>query len=270
MVVTILNLLFLFFSFHFGREKRMLWQTVSKGDHSRELNTPPQLTMGCERGLPYPASACIIGLRVGRIRGRLNMVAPPDTNMVTPLVDTPHVNGVHTPVIEPGNYRITELAEILSVSRTTIERYIQRYSLETARLSFQNKVVRGVHLDEEKAALLSQLIGMGERGSYGGACTGVTPPGTTMGERGMTPLAEQVETLQEQVHQLEIERARLETELKRIADLERLIESKDSEISTLKTSLLILERKASDPVTVTSTTSKPVGLIGKIRQWLGT
>jgi peptidoglycan hydrolase CwlO-like protein len=53
------------------------------------------------------------------------------------------------PVITPGDYSLTELADLFQVSRKTAERYIPRYSLNTLDLIRYNKTVTGVSLTQE-------------------------------------------------------------------------------------------------------------------------
>lgn len=174
----------------------------------------------------------------------------------------------HSPVLSPGTYRIQELSEKLGVARTTAERYIERFSIPTAEIHFQNKKVKALILDEASIVkILSQTdtssIGTSENRS---SQSSEKPPEQTS----------RVSVLKQEKNILEKD---LQAAHQRIEDLkallderERLIIAKDSEVSTLKTALMIVERNNHEK-TIELVPKQSIGLIGKMRQlkqWLTT
>jgi predicted site-specific integrase-resolvase len=166
------------------------------------------------------------------------------------------------PLLPPGIYRIQELSERLGVARTTAERYIERFSIPTTETNFQNRKVKALILDEETIQKILSLADKGE---------------SRTSDTRSSQSSENNPNQSSRLSELEREKALLESELQaarqRIEDLksvlderERLVMSKDSEISTLKTALMIVERANQDkPIELI--TSQPFGLLGKIRQW---
>lgn len=168
----------------------------------------------------------------------------------------------YSPTLAPGTYRIQELSERLGVARTTAERYIERFSIPTTEISFQNKKVKALILDESSIAkILSQ--------------TDISSSGTIKHRSSQS--SEKTLEQSRRASRLEQEKSILEKDLQaanqRIEDLktllderERLIIAKDSEVSTLKTALMIVERNNQDK-TIELVPKQPVGLLGKMRQF---
>jgi len=158
---------------------------------------------------------------------------------------------VHTLGIPPGIYRVQELAERLSVSRTTIDRYIKRFSIEITDVIYQNKPVKALIIDERIAAEMQALSGEAVKQVHPSIQTPVEPEEGTRSD-----LFERDNLILNE---------RLDASLTRISDLERLLASKESEISTLKTALTIVERHNQESVPALEFQRKPTGLIDKIK-----
>lgn len=141
------------------------------------------------------------------------------------------------PVFTPGSYRLSELATKMGVSRTSVERYVKRYGLEPARLSYKNKVIRGVYLDEEKAAIMTELAARSAARRSGPA----TAPALVQ------DLINQMEAQKARLKEIELAMTQMETEQKHVKALERLLASKENEIATLKKSLALMERIVERP-----------------------
>jgi predicted RNase H-like nuclease (RuvC/YqgF family) len=158
------------------------------------------------------------------------------------------------PMLSPGTYRIQELSERLGVARTTAERYIERFSIPTTETNFQNRKVKALILDGENIQKILSLLDKGTSHS------GEKNPN----QSSRLSTLEQEKTMLE--NELQAAKQRIE-DLKSVLDeRERLVTSKDSEISTLKTALMIVERANKDkPIELIPAQSS--GLLGKIRQW---
>jgi hypothetical protein len=60
--------------------------------------------------------------------------------------------------LKPGVYRISELAKQLNVHRCSVDRYIEKLGLEIQEISFQNRLVKGIVLDEEQLQKLLTYV----------------------------------------------------------------------------------------------------------------
>jgi predicted RNase H-like nuclease (RuvC/YqgF family) len=159
---------------------------------------------------------------------------------------------VHTQAIKPGISRVQELADLLDVSRTTINRYIEKFSLQLEDLVHQNKPVKGIVLDDDSIEKITILLNQGST-DQDDRCPSMINHQDT-----------QVQPMFERMVELEKGRATLETEVRL---LKELLTSKDSEISTLKSALLIAERY-SQQKPIIELEAKPLGLIGKLKALL--
>jgi hypothetical protein len=141
-----------------------------------------------------------------------------------------------------------------------MNRYIKRLDLPLEDIEHQGKLVKGVVLDEASIQKINQAVNH--------------PIATPINHRSANqqPITSPEQPL---VNQKLIEtELQLEKHIQRNRDLEALIAAKDalinskqSEINTLKTSLVILERNSqAQPIELFP--SKPIGLLGKISQWL--
>lgn len=162
------------------------------------------------------------------------------------------VTDVQTPVLEPGIYRIKQLSDLLGVSRTTIDRYIERFSLPLEEVHHGGKPVKGIVLDQESIEKIQTAI---QTGATGASELLLNPSNTHE-----HPLNEQLENMRKQVQTLEKSLAVAEAQNKLMQDL---LDSRASEISTLKSALMLAERHSQQrPLELTP---KPVGLIGKLK-----
>jgi len=59
-------------------------------------------------------------------------------------------------LLKPGKYRFAELAELCGTSRTTAEKFPERYQLEETSVLYNGREVSGVVLDHEKIDRISQ------------------------------------------------------------------------------------------------------------------
>jgi predicted transcriptional regulator len=155
------------------------------------------------------------------------------------------------PCLTPGTYRLSELAEILGVSRTSVDRYIERYSLELTTITHLNKPVKAVILNEQD---IEQITTVNTQGVNTVETTRVnkgnpqqTPPGSP-GEQTLftqeQTLFNQVLELQKELTQEKVERARLEGELKRIQEV---IDAHRETIDSYKATLLLEAKRQNLP-----------------------
>lgn len=166
------------------------------------------------------------------------------------------------PLLSPGTYRIQELSERLGVARTTAERYIERFSIPTTETNFQNRKVKALILDEENIQKILSLLDKGT--SHTSETRSIHSSENNPNQSSRLSTLEQEKALLE--NELQAAKQRIE-DLKSVLDeRERLVTSKDSEISTLKTALMIVERANKDkPIELIP--AQPTGLLGKIRKW---
>lgn len=172
--------------------------------------------------------------------------------------------------LSPGIYRLSELAEILGVSRTSIDRYIERFSLDLTTVVHLNKPVKAIVLTEEN---IQQLNGMGTQGlnnlvkPHSNPDEPVEqPPVLPDVQTGESPLFKQVVELQRELTETKVEKARIEGEMKRVQEV---ISSQRETIDTLKTSLMLEAKRAETPMIEYSPTKtgnvKPLGFWSKVK-----
>lgn len=161
--------------------------------------------------------------------------------------------------VVPGVYRIQAAAEAFHISRSSMNRYIGRFKLSLEDIEHQGKLVKGIVLDEATISRISRAISQHSTTSVNQVSTSDQPKKTND-----QPLIN---------HRLIEVEHQLEKQIQRNKDLEALltvkdalIDSKQSEINTLKTSLVILERNSQDK-SIELIPSQPLGLLGKIQQW---
>lgn len=159
----------------------------------------------------------------------------------------------------PGVYRIQAAAEAFRISRSSMNRYIKRLNLYLEDIEHQGKLVKGVVLDEVSIQKISQSVNQSP-----------TTPINQWSSNEQPIINHDQPPVNQRLIEAELQ---LEKHIQRNRDLEALIAAKDalidskqSEINTLKTSLVILERNSQDkPIELIP--AQPIGLLGKIRQW---
>jgi hypothetical protein len=171
--------------------------------------------------------------------------------------------GEQTLVIAPGIYRIIEVAEAFKVSRSTINRYISKFKIQLADLEYQGKIVKGIVLDHVLIMSIDHAVKQG-----------VNQQLTSMDDQWLTDEQDEQPVVNQA---LEIMASKLEAANQRFIDLEahykalliernRIIESKDSEISTLKTAMVMVERlNQYEILNITAPKANPFGRLG---EWL--
>lgn len=193
-------------------------------------------------------------------------------------------------VLSPGIYRIAELSDLLGVSRSSVERYIDRYTLETQTIMHLNKPTKGVVLDDEQAALLSQVSAHAHTFrdvqhtpmNRSGLTTNAPEP--PMSNHPPEPpavaeLREKIDSLQSQLLNATAQAARYEGELSQyrqtveaqaqvIAAKDETITAVRSEVQSLKATMALLESHQRHPaIEYQPTPPQPVGIISRIRGW---
>lgn len=169
--------------------------------------------------------------------------------------------------LEPKIYRTSELADLLNVSRQTVERYIERFNLETTTIMYLNKPVRGIVLDEEKIQQILTFKGSNDHFAEEVSEEGVHD--VQHGEQLMRSMFElhaqeirtlrqeyeqeirtlrthyeqTVQQLQDQLNQVQIQNARLEAELKSLAGLNQIIETQKMALESSKAAIEALNNE---------------------------
>ncbi len=147
-------------------------------------------------------------------------------------------------LLKPGKYRFAELAEICGTSRTTAEKFPDRYQLEETQVLYNGREVSGVILDHDKIDRIAQdyprvLKGMQDQNipSY------VTPPQAISNSNDVL-----LDELRERIKSLEGEKTQIkdnETDLKvENAGLKSEVEGLKNQIETLKTALSEAQKRA--------------------------
>lgn len=172
-------------------------------------------------------------------------------------------------VLEPGVYRVTELAEILNVSRTTINAYIERFGLETTTLIHNNKAVKGVVLTDET---LQKVLSFTDTISSNGYETPDERVAEPLSKPDIKPGTSSVDTLAliEELRAAEVRAARLEGELARTDEMIALLKQTNNTLEKTLNAHLLLEGKRQDvkPVeTIQMVPASPPGETTKPGMW---
>lgn len=182
--------------------------------------------------------------------------------------------GEHPLVIAPGVYRVSQIAETFRVSRSSINRYIAKLNIPVGDVEYQGKFVKGVSVDEAAIRGIEQLVNQG----CGQSLTGLVNHGLSDndGEQSMdnhlfrSDLLEAKSKLEEARQKIDDLNAKLidqKAMYERLIDSNnKLIKSKESEITTLKTSMVMIEQLKRYGA-LDATTSKP-GPLARLGQWL--
>ncbi len=159
-----------------------------------------------------------------------------------------------SPLTEGKPYRINQLVALLGKSRPTIEKYIERFSVERTAIEHNGKTVQAVVLTAEN---IRQITGGSQRVDQGDH-----DPVANVDSVASHALDERLRAAEERIESL---KALLE-------ERQRLIDSKESEINTLKTSLLILERNNQQMLQGKQIELIPASsggsVMGKLKNWL--
>lgn len=154
------------------------------------------------------------------------------------------------PLLEPGKeYRLNELAEIVGKTRTTIDRYIERFQLKVTTTIYMGKTVQAVILTEQNIDQILNLNQVIEKTTSNVQSTEVItgdnpeqPYSYNMSsptfKQGYNPF-EHVETLREKLHQSELERVTLQERLKGV---ENELKRADEQIDLLRQTNKSLEQ----------------------------
>lgn len=174
------------------------------------------------------------------------------------------------PIHEGVPYRINELAEIINRSRPTIERYSKRFSFKNTTVEYKGKTVSAVILTAENIEQIATALQQGDDLDRDPIVIGdrlrVTNPlqpdndPDQADHHRIDMLSSKLEAAQEKINDLQ---ARL-SEQKNVYD--KLIESKDSEISTLKTSMVMMEQLKR--YGVLDVGERKTGALARLGQWI--
>jgi hypothetical protein len=168
--------------------------------------------------------------------------------------------------LKPGTYLLSDLAETMGFSRRTLDRYIDRLSLETVNVKSQGKSAKALELNDETLTILgNELTLNGYSFDIDQTVSGQTDePSLDKPWQAEPAEARQPRQVDEpKVHELmqrlmesEIARAKLEGQLEGITGemkrLEQVVDAKDANIKTLEDSVgvlkasLMLEAKRTD------------------------
>ena len=141
--------------------------------------------------------------------------------------------------LQPGKeYRLNELADLIGKTRTTIDRYVERFNIKMTTIIHLGKQVQAAVLTEENIRQILELN------------PDVETLGDNVGDHLFKPsvatllkqddnLLQQVESLREKLHLTELERAVMQEKL---IGVERELRRADEQIETLKQSNLTLDQ----------------------------
>ena len=169
-------------------------------------------------------------------------------------------------------YRKNQLAALIGRTRPTVERYAERFSFEETTVSHKGKQVSAYILTPENIEQIATALQQDRDVDHDGLVNGLQPDVVThsqqdhdLGEGDRDPYITELEL-------------KLEAALQRIDDLKasfdkreelykKLVSSKNDEISTLKTSMVMMERlKRYGALDVGERKPGPLARLG---QWLG-
>lgn len=136
-----------------------------------------------------------------------------------------------SPLTDGKPYRINQLVEMLGKSRPTIEKYIERFSLERVTVEYGGKTVQAVVFTAENIKQIMGRLQTVDQVNH--------EPSVNDYEPTRNPDAREPAVYDERLRAAE---DRIEGLKALLEERQKLIDSKENEIATLKTSLLILER----------------------------
>lgn len=175
------------------------------------------------------------------------------------------------PISEGVPYRLNELADLIRRARPTVDRYAAKYSFERTTVNYKGKQVSAVILSAENIQQISEALQQDLDGDRNPVISGLPTDDGKVLQQGCDVLQRDHDQM---VILLE---SKLEASQEKVADLkallleqkamyDRLIEAKDSEISTLKTSMVMLEQlKRYGALDATPSKSGPLARLG---QWI--
>jgi septal ring factor EnvC (AmiA/AmiB activator) len=150
--------------------------------------------------------------------------------------------------LTPGTYRLAELEGLFGRTRKTIERYIERFSLEKTEVDFAGRKVAAVILDQESIDRIKSEIGesFDTTDTNGSNANDIHSSLITLLEQEKNSLLEQLQASQREARQLDVDNARLaakaESHEQLLALKDEALKAKDETIQSLKTSMVVLER----------------------------
>jgi chromosome segregation ATPase len=150
--------------------------------------------------------------------------------------------------LTPGTYRLAELEGLFGRTRKTIERYIERFSLEKTEVDFAGRKVAAVILDQESIDRIKSEIGesFDTTDTNGSNANDIPSSLITILEQEKNSLLEQLQASQREARQLDVDNARLaakaESHEQLLALKDEALKAKDETIQSLKTSMVVLER----------------------------
>jgi uncharacterized protein (DUF3084 family) len=169
--------------------------------------------------------------------------------------------------LQPGPYRIGELVSMAKVTRTTVDKWEERYSLEKTFVEYEKRDVAAYVLTEESIARILKDYPSIEKGvetdQHKGLNTG-TQPGETSDSRGLktqvdqlttqvNSLIEELKTVRDELKEAEsraakaeVRAARMEGQLEswqdRLTDKDQIIKAKDQAINASNAAFMIYEQ----------------------------
>ncbi len=175
------------------------------------------------------------------------------------------------PISEGIPYRLNELADLIGRARPTVDRYAAKYFFERTTVTYKGKQVSAVILSAENIQQISKALQQDLDGDRNSVINELPTDDEGALQQGYEALQRDHD---QKVILLE---SKLEASQEKVADLkallleqkamyDRLIESKDSEISTLKTSMVMMEQLKRYGA-LDATPSKP-GPLARLGQWL--
>lgn len=161
-------------------------------------------------------------------------------------------------LLKPGKYRFAELAELCGTSRTTAEKFPDRYQLEETQVLYNGREVSGVVLDHEKIDRISQ--------DYPRVAKGVTEhelkpyatqplPLLNTNDALVEELRNRIKSLENDISQIDVDKTRifnvntqLQIENAGLISDKKILENKviglEDQIETLRTALSEAQKRA--------------------------
>lgn len=141
------------------------------------------------------------------------------------------------PQLQPSTeYRLSELAEMIGKTRTTIDRYIERFSIKTTSVIHLGKKVQAAVLTEENIKQILSLQPEIEESHNSHLNPGYNNASQMFKQH--DNLLEQVDTLREKLHKAELEKTSFK---ERLTGLENELRRADDQIEILKQTNISLQ-----------------------------
>jgi hypothetical protein len=181
------------------------------------------------------------------------------------------LNAVDSLQIKPGTYRLAEVTDLFSISRRTLERYIDRLALEFSNVEHQGKPVKALTLSEATIKEIIKLMASNGH-DLGAPLAGIRQDvGTAIGTPSQTeaqppwqpaePLASKTEELLERLMEAEIKAARMEGQMEKMQEVveakNAVIKALEDNVTTLKASLMLEARRPDTPMIEYAPTHAP-------------